>query len=236
MEGFCFTLFLNFEKKKITWNVYNMIEKLQYITKETATLSHIYCVREACIAGVKWVQLRVKNKSNEEYLVIAKEAKIICDLYDVILIINDNVAIANQINAHGVHLGRTDMYISEARSILGEDAIIGSAANSLKDVERLIEQKADYIGLGPFTSDGTKSNLNPVLGLSGYAELLNELKTYYSLGETPIIAIGGIDMYDIEPILSTGIYGVAVSGLLSNDFNITDRLQTILEQPTISVY
>ena len=48
-----------------------MIEKLQYITQETATLSHIYCVREACIAGVKWIQLRVKNKSNEEYLEIA---------------------------------------------------------------------------------------------------------------------------------------------------------------------
>ena len=70
-----------------------MIEKLQYITQETATLSHIDCVREACISGVKWVQLRVKNKSNEEYLTIAKEAKIICDLYDVILIINDNVTI-----------------------------------------------------------------------------------------------------------------------------------------------
>ena len=66
-----------------------MIEKLQYITQETATLSHIDCVREACISGVKWVQLRVKNKSNEEYLEIAKEAKIICDLYDVILIINE---------------------------------------------------------------------------------------------------------------------------------------------------
>ncbi len=213
-----------------------MIEKLQYITQETATLSHIDCVREACIAGVKWVQLRVKNKSNEEYLEIEKEAKIICDLYDVILIINDNVDIANEINAHGVHLGKTDMYISEARSILGEDAIIGGTANTLKDVERLIEQKANYIGLGPYSKTETKNNLSPVLGLSGYSELLNELKMFYALSETPIIAIGGIDMYDIEPILSTGIYGVAVSGLLTDNFSITNRLHTILEQPTISVH
>ena len=213
-----------------------MIEKLQYITQETATLSHIDCVREACISGVKWVQLRVKNKSNEEYLTIAKEAKIICDLYDVVLIINDNVGIANEINAHGVHLGRTDMYISEARSILGENAIIGGTANTLEDVERLVEQRANYIGLGPFSHTETKQNLSPILGLSGYSELLNELKMYYSLSETPIIAIGGIDMYDIEPILSTGIYGVAVSGLLTNNFSITERLHTILEQPPISVY
>lgn len=156
-------------------------------------------------------------------------------MYDVILIINDNVAVAKEVNAHGVHLGRTDMYISEARSILGEDAIIGGTANTLKDVERLIEQKANYIGLGPYSKTETKKNLSPVLGLSGYSELLNELKMFYALNETPIIAIGGIDMYDIEPILSTGIYGVAVSGLLTNNFSITNRLYTILEQPTISV-
>jgi len=213
-----------------------VIEKLQYITQETKNLTHIDCVREACIAGVKWVQLRVKNKSNTEYLEIAKEAKIICDLYDVLLIINDNVAIAKEINAHGVHLGATDMYIAEARSILGDDAIIGVTANTLKDVERLIEQKADYIGLGPFAFTETKINLSPVLGLTGYAKLINELKTYYALSETPIVAIGGIGIDDIEPLMGTGIYGIAVSGLLTNDFSITDKLHEILEQSAVGVY
>jgi thiamine-phosphate pyrophosphorylase len=212
-----------------------MIEKLQYITQETETLSHIDCVREACIAGVKWVQLRVKDKTDEEYLTIAKEAKIICDLYDVILIINDNVAVAKEINAHGVHLGKADMYISEARSILGEDAIIGGTANTLKDVERLIEQKANYIGLGPYSLTETKKNLSPVLGLAGYDEILNELKTYYSLDETPIIAIGGIDLYDVEPILRTGIYGVAVSGLITNDFGMTQGLLKTIDRNTFKL-
>jgi len=207
-----------------------MIEKLQYITQETATLSHIDCVREACIAGVKWVQLRVKEKTHEEYLIIAKEAKIICDLYDVTLIINDDVNIAKKINAHGVHLGKTDMYISEARMILGENAIIGGTANTQKDVERLIEQKADYIGLGPYSHTETKRNLSPVIGLGGYDEILNELKTYYSLEETPIIAIGGIDLYDVEPIFRTGIYGVAISGVITNNFSITQGLLKIIER------
>ena len=211
-----------------------MIEKLQFITQETTRLSYIDCVREACISGVKWIQLSVENKSDEAFLIIAEEAKIICDLYDVVLIINGNVSIANAINAHGVHLSRADMYISEARSILGDDAIIGGEANNIKDVERLLEHQADYICLGPFVSSA--SNSNPALGLSDYADLINELKSIYSLKEIPIIANGGIDMYDIEPILSTGVYGVAVSELLTNDFALTARLQTILEQPIISVY
>jgi thiamine-phosphate pyrophosphorylase len=201
-----------------------MIEKLQYITQETTTLSHIDCAREACISGVKWVQLRVKNKSDEEYLEIAKEVKIICDLYDVILIINDNVAIASEIDAHGVHLGSSDMYISEARSILGKDAIIGGTANTLKDIERLIGQQANYIGLGPFKFTETKKNLSPVLGLDGYQEILSELKHSYLLSETPIIAIGGIDIYDVDAILDTGVFGIAVSGLLTTDFSLTTAL------------
>ncbi|MGB0887630.1 MAG: thiamine phosphate synthase [Vicingaceae bacterium] len=212
-----------------------MIEKLQYITQETDSLSHIDCVREACIAGVKWVQLRVKNKSDEDYLEIAKEAKIICDLYDVILIINDNVAIAKEINAHGVHLGKADMYISEARSILGEDAIIGGTANILKDVERLIDQKANYIGLGPFKFTETKKNLSPVLGLEGYEKIINDLKTFYSIDETPIIAIGGIDVYDIDPLLDTGVFGIAVSGLLTNDFSITEGLLKTIDRKSFKL-
>jgi len=207
-----------------------MIDKLQYITQESATISHIDCVREACIAGVKWIQLRVKEKTFEEYIFIAKEAKIICNLYDAILIINDNVEVAKQVNAHGVHLGKADMYISEARSILGEHAIIGGTANTLKEVESLINQQANYIGLGPYRLTETKQNLSPTLGLEGYDDILNQLKTSYSISEIPIIAVGGIEYHDVESILETGVYGVAVSGLLTNDFSNTARLFTILNK------
>ena len=205
-----------------------MIEKLQYITQESSNHSHIDCVREGCIAGVKWIQLRVKGKSDEEYLTIAKEAKIICDLYEVILIINDNVEVAKQVNAHGVHLGRADMYISEARSILGEHAIIGGTANSQKEVERLIEQGANYIGLGPFRFTSTKKELSHFLGLKGYVEMLNKLKIKYALSEIPIIAVGGIEMEDVENLLETGVFGIAVSGVLTKDYSNTEKLLTIL--------
>ena len=115
-----------------------MIEKLQYISQETEGLSHIDCVREACIAGVKWIQLRVKDKSFDEYLAIAKEARVICDLYEVKLIINDNVEVASNCEADGVHLGKNDMNPTEARKILGESKIIGGTANTAEEIKDLM--------------------------------------------------------------------------------------------------
>lgn len=204
-----------------------MIEKLQYITQETTTLSHIDCVKEACISGVKWVQLRVKNKSEEEYLEIAKEAKIICDLYDVVLIINDNVAIAKEVNAYGVHLGKADISITEARSILGEDTIIGGTANTAEDIKELINLGVDYIGLGPFRETTTKKNLSPILGLNGYYAIAEQVFNLLKEGQLnytipPIVAIGGIDLEDIIHIMKTGVDGIAVSGMLTHDFSLTE--------------
>ena len=171
-----------------------MIEKLQYITQETTTISHIDCVREACIAGVKWIQLRVKNKSDEAYLIIAKEARVICDLYNAKLIINDNVEVAIQCDADGIHLGKSDMNPKEAKKILGENKIVGGTANSIEDIEQLINLGIDYIGLGPFKFTKTKNNLSPVLGLDGYYDLSQ--KTFDLLKDfklknkiPPIIAI-----------------------------------------------
>lgn len=205
-----------------------MIEKLHYITQETETLSHIDCVKEACISGVKWIQLRVKNKTHEEYLAIAKEAKIICDLYEVVLIINDNIEVVKQIDAHGVHIGKTDMNPSEARIILGENKIIGGTANTIEEIEKIIDD-VDYIGVGPFQYTETKSDLTSFLGLEGYEEIINKLKSKYTINETPIIAIGGVDIEDIEPLLETGIYGIAVSSLISKDFSKVNEVMYLLQ-------
>ncbi len=204
-----------------------MIGKLHYITQETETLSHIDCVKEACMAGVKWIQLRVKNKSDEDYLAIAKEAKIICNLYDVTLIINDNVEIAKEVNAHGVHLGKKDIHPIDAREILGESAIIGGTANTIEDVLSLVDH-VDYIGLGPYKFTPTKQDLSPFLGPSGYKEILTQLKSICSVNELSIIAIGGIEIDDIEPLLETGVYGIAVSGLITNNFSNVEQLLIIL--------
>lgn len=208
-----------------------MIENLQYITQETEHLTHIDCVREACIAGIKWIQLRVKNKSEEEYLTIAKEAKIICDLYDVKLIINDNVNVALLVNAYGIHLGKSDMNPTEARQLLGENTVIGGTANTLEDLITLANNKVDYIGLGPFQFTATKKNLSPVLALEGYYKIVQQL-TELKLKDKipPIIAIGGIKTEHVKGLMKTGIYGIAVSELLTNDFSKISLLKELIEQ------
>lgn len=212
-----------------------VIEKLQYITQETDSLTHIDCVREACIAGVKWVQLRVKEKPTEEYLEIAKEARIICDLYDARLIINDNVEVAIKSNADGVHLGKSDMQPHEARKLLGAGKIIGGTANTIEDIKELINNAIDYIGLGPFKNTQTKKNLSPLLGLEGYYQvsqqlfdLLKDAKLNYNI--PPILAIGGIQKEDVVDLMNAGVYGVAVSGLLTNNFDIAEELTQLIEQ------
>lgn len=213
------------------------IEKLQYITQETSTLTHLDCVREACISGVKWIQLRVKDKSVDECLQIAKEARIICDLYDAKLIINDHVEVALHSNADGVHLGKNDLTAQEARKIIGSNKIIGGTANTTEDIQHLINEGIDYIGLGPFKFTETKKNLSPVLGIEGYYKisqalfnLLKESKLNDNI--PPIIAIGGITMEDISELMKTGIKGIAVSGLLTNSFELTTQISTLINQKT----
>ncbi len=189
------------------------ISKLHYISQETTEKTHARLVEEACIGGVDWVQLRMKNKSYEEALEIACQVKEICKRYQVTLIINDHVAIAKEIQADGVHLGKSDMNPLKAREILGDHFIIGGTANTLEDIQVLQKACVNYIGLGPFRFTTTKENLSPVLGLKGYYQLLEKSKTEARI---PMIAIGGIAAEDVEAILDTGMYGVAVSAAINN--------------------
>jgi len=185
-----------------------MISRLHYITQDLPHFSHVELAELACKGGADWIQLRVKNKSFDEWLKIAQETKLVCLKYRAKLIINDNVQIAKKISADGVHLGKDDMNPKEARKILGDNFIIGGSTNTMEDVRRMIDDGVDYIGIGPFRFTSTKEKLNPVLGL----EITKVLKTFViSISTPPLIAIGGIKLEDVEPLMQTGIYGVAVS-------------------------
>jgi len=90
----------------------------------------------------------------------------------------------------------------------------------LEHVLQRIDEKCNYIGLGPFRFTSTKEKLSPILGIEGYQHVMNSLK---SKGiEIPIFAIGGIKVEDVNDILNTGIYGVALSGMLTNIKNPTE--------------
>ena len=197
------------------------ISRLQYITTNP---QH---AEEACKGGASWIQLRVKNIKDADLLVIAKETKKICSAFNAKLIINDHVLIAQEINADGVHLGKTDMSPIEARKILGENFIIGGTANTLEDVVNLNILNIDYIGLGPFRYTSTKQNLSPLIGLNGYIYMFPELKRRNV--NVPIIAIGDIRSGDVKNLLSAGVYGIAVSSAITHTKNITESTKEFLK-------
>ena len=208
------------------------IETLQFITQEHILYSHFQLAEMVCIGGCKWIQLRVKDKSEEEWLSIAIQTKEVCDIYGAQLIINDNMYIAKEVGAAGIHLGKNDMPVKEARKYLGPDFIIGGTANTFEDIGYLTNESADYIGLGPFRFTETKKNLSPIIGIEGYKGIIsrcNEEKI-----ATPLIAIGGITTADIESIFNIGFYGIAISGAISNQENPTNETTKFIEKINIT--
>ncbi|WP_405377841.1 thiamine phosphate synthase [Nonlabens sp. Asnod3-A02] len=201
-----------------------MIDTLQYITQGIAPQDHVENIRKACLNGITWVQLRIKNTDYRTVLKTAIEARKITNEFGVKLIINDHYKIAKEVQADGVHLGKTDTCPLIARQYLGNDFIIGGTANTLEDCRILLDKKVDYIGLGPYQFTETKRNLSPILGVKGYRDIVKELKT-----KTPIIAIGGIAINDVAPILKTGVYGIAVSGVITSNMSSIKEFQDVLK-------
>lgn len=204
-----------------------MIEKLQFISNETAGLTHLESIQIALEAGCRWIQLRIKDQSEKEVLKTAYAAKELCDTYGGKLIINDFPDIAKAVGAYGLHLGLTDMPIKTAREIVGADMIIGGTANTFENILSRVDEGADYVGIGPFRYTTTKKNLSPVLGLEGFRNLtasLGNLKL-----SIPLIAIGGITPDDIADILATRIYGVAISNAILSAEDPKKIIHTINE-------
>lgn len=200
-----------------------MIEKLQYITHEKEGLSHWEQAELACSGGCRWIQLRIKDKSDSETAVIAKKVQNVCLKFGATFIINDNVELVHEILADGVHLGKSDMTPENARKILGDNFIIGGTANTFEEIKKLVAEKIDYIGLGPFRFTSTKQKLSPILGIEGYDTIIAECRKHQIT--IPIIAIGGILLDDIHSLMNTGVYGIAISSAInsSKDMSETTR-------------
>lgn len=199
-----------------------MISKLHYISQGNTVDEQLYNIQRTLDNGCDWIQLRFKNGNTEEVKTVAEQTKQLCEQYKATFIINDKVDLAYQINADGVHLGLDDMRIKDARSILGDRKIIGGTANTFEHVLQRANEKCDYIGLGPFRFTVTKEKLSPILGLEGYKIILNKMNKQHV--EIPLIAIGGILLDDIDSLIETGLHGIAVSGLLSQNPLLTTTL------------
>ena len=192
------------------------IAPLQFITPDLADKNQLEkLVYDVCKNGCRWVQLRLKKCSDNDFLEIGKSIRRITETFKASLIVNDRVHLVEKIKADGVHIGKNDMPVLEARKIIGSNKIIGATANTLNDCLQHINNKVDYIGLGPYRFTNTKKNLSPVLGIDGYKTILEQLPKNH----LPIIAIGGIQLEDLKLLLEVGLSGIAVSSSLSKNPN-----------------
>ena len=200
---------------------------IQFITHSNNRYGYVDSARLALEGGCRWVQLRMKEATEVEFMAAAAEIGRLCKEHGATFVLDDHVEWVEKTGADGVHLGKNDMPIDEARKILGSDKIIGGTANTFEDVERLYRQGADYIGCGPFRFTTTKKNLSPVLGLEGYQHIVDQMKSHGI--NLPIVAIGGILESDIKSILATGVSGIAVSGGILNAENPAEEMQRFLK-------
>ncbi len=199
------------------------ISKLQFITTNAAE------AEQACEGGLDWIQLRLKNVSYDEYYAKGKEVQAVCKKYNATFIINDDVKLALDLDADGVHVGKEDPlpqhYIDE---MISKNKIIGCTANAIEDLEHLSGKAVGYIGLGPFRFTTTKKNLSPVLGIEGYRNLFEQIRER-KLVLPPVIGIGGITENDVPELLLTGLHGIAISGAIGNAPNIAAAAKRFMD-------
>lgn len=200
---------------------------IQFITHETETIGYVEGARMALEGGCRWIQLRMKDASDDEVRKAAAEIQPMCKAHDAIFLLDDRVELAKELKADGVHLGKNDMPVDEARRVLGEEFIIGGTANTFDDIERLARQGADYIGCGPFRFTTTKKNLAPVIGIEGYRDIIEKMEAAGI--DLPVVAIGGITADDIDDILATGVRGIAVSGTVLRAENPVAMMKQIIQ-------
>ena len=200
---------------------------IQFISHFTERYSYLDSIRLALDGGIKWVQLRMKEASDADFLRVGKEVRKLCDRHNATFIIDDRVELVRELGADGVHLGKKDMPIAEARKILGNDVIIGGTANTFEDIEMHYRASANYIGCGPFRFTTTKKGLSPTLGLEGYRSIMQKVREA-GIG-IPIVAIGGITANDIPALMQTGIAGIALSGAILHADNPIEEVKKILK-------
>lgn len=200
---------------------------IQFISHQNERHDQLDGIRLALQGGCRWIQLRMKQATDEQALRTALKAQALCREAQATFIIDDRVNLVKEIHADGVHLGKNDMPVAEARHILGVDFIVGGTANTFADIEHLCQAGVDYIGCGPFRFTTTKEKLAPTLGLEGYRCIMEQMRLSHLT--TPVVAIGGITASDIPPLMQTGISGIAVSGAVLNAADPTREMEKLVK-------
>ena len=170
--------------------------------------------------GAALIQLREKYAAPNDFYEAAQAALSIARRRGVKIIINDRADIALALKADGVHLGQDDLPPEAARRILGENAIIGFSTHNLEQVRAAVKLPINYLAFGPVFTTTTKENPDPTVGI----ENLKMIRQ--SIGDFPLVAIGGITSANYREVLQAGADSVAViSDLISDADKITEKMR-----------
>ena len=171
-------------------------------------------VREAIEGGATLIQLREKNLTHEEFKAEALEIQSLCKNYHIPLIINDDVALACEINADGIHVGQDDMEAGDVRKLVGPGKILGVSVRTVDEALLAESKGADYLGAGAVFHTGSKDDAVDITHET-LREICNAVKI-------PVVAIGGISVKNIHELVGSGIAGVAVISAIFAADNIKE--------------
>ena len=188
-------------------------------------------VAEALAAGITAFQFRDKGPnstlSKTEKLPMAQKLHQLCQAYHVPFFIDDDVKLAQHVNAEGVHVGQSDEEIKQVIKEVGGQMIIGYSCSNLTQIEQANKISGiDYYGSGPIYATQSKSDADPEIGIAGLSQLVKN-------ATRPIVAIGGITVNDLEAIAKTKAAGAAVISMIAQSNNIKQTVSQMLTAPWI---
>jgi thiamine-phosphate pyrophosphorylase len=182
--------------------------------------------------GITAFQLREKGEGarvGAELKELAEQCKALCEEYKVPFIVNDDVDLALEIDADGVHIGQEDGVVSEVRSKIGKDKILGVSTNSLNEALTASDAGANYVGVGPLFDTDSKEDAGPAIG----TELINEIVAH--LPGLSIVGIGGITERKASQVIHAGASGVAVISAITKGENTEESTRNIKGRITLAL-
>lgn len=196
---------MSVNKKQVDYSLYLVTDRGYLRGRDLCQM-----IAQAIEGGVTVVQLREKTVSTLEFFQIALRVQEITRKYEIPLIINDRLDIAQAINSDGLHIGQDDLPLPIARRILGDNKIIGVSVSTIEEALLAQEQGADYLGVGAIFSTFTKTDAKLVS--------IEQLQLIKKTVAIPVVAIGGINETNIQRVMPSGINGISVvSAILDKD-------------------
>lgn len=164
-------------------------------------------LQAAVNGGTTLVQLREKTASTLEFWRIAQSVQEFLGPRQIPLLINDRIDIALAVGAAGIHIGQEDLPVTEARRLLGAEAIIGLTVQTMEQAAAAPLDLIDYISIGGVFSTSSKKNPNPPIGIDGFRDIAHYLRQHTAM---PLTAIAGIDHSNAADVIGAGADGVAI--------------------------